>query len=181
MRHEQLSINEATITDLTVDSVATTSAMTAATVTASTSVTTPDITVTDTATIDNVIAEDTLIRITDKGAPAAGATGTLTAAMLIGGVIDGDSEAAGGATWTTDTAANIIAAIPDAKVGSTFQTVVMNNNTGASAEVITLAGGTDVTMRGVTLTLTEGTNETALLIFRMTGAAAMDCYVITNA
>ena len=172
MRHEQLSINEATITDLTVDSVATSSTMTAATVTAT------DITVTDTATIDNVVVEDVLVTITTNADPGTGAK-TLTAAMLLGGLVDEDPE--GAATWTTDTAVNIIAAIPDAKVGSTFQVIVKNDGTNTDAEVVTLAGGTDVTMHGVTLTLTEGTNETALLFFRVSGTDTVDCYVITNA
>lgn len=130
------------------------------------------------ATINNLIVEDTLIKITDKAEPGTGAK-TLTAAMLLGGLIDEDPE--GAATWTTSTAALLYAAIPDAKVGSTFQTIVKNSATAGSTEAITLAGGTGVTLHGVTLTITEGTNETALLFFRITSATTADCYILTNA
>jgi len=130
------------------------------------------------ATVNDLIVEDNLIKITDKAEPGTGAK-TLTAAMLLGGLVDEDPE--GAATWTTSTAALLYAAIPDVKVGSTFQTIIKNSATAASAEAVTLAGGTGVTMHGVALTLTEGTNETALLFFRITSATTADCYVLTNA
>lgn len=114
---------------------------------------------------------------TGKGEPGAGAQ-TLTAAMLIGGVIQEDPE--GNATWTTDTAANIIAAIPNATTGHTFHVVLNSLATAASGEVVTIAGGVGVTMAGETLTLTEGVNTTAILIFRVTGAATVRCFMITG-
>jgi len=131
-------------------------------------------------TVNDIVVEDNIIVITDKAEPGTGAK-TLTAAMLLGGLVDEDPG--GAATWTTDTATNIVAAIPNAKIGSTFQTIIKNSATAGSTEAVTLAGGVGVTTHGVALTVTEGTNETALLIFRVTGVGtpAVDCYVLTNA
>ncbi len=122
-----------------------------------------------------------------KGEPTSGNI-TLTAAMLIGGLIDEDPEGAA-VNWTTDTAANIVAAVTaymamPAEVGYTFRTILMNDATAASGEVVTILAGTNVTLHGSTVTLTEGTNETAVLFFRLTnvtGASeAVDCYILTG-
>lgn len=128
-------------------------------------------------------SRDKGIRIggTTKGEPGSG-NQTLTAAMLLGGLIDEDPE--GAANWTTDTAANIVAAIDGAYIGQTFECILMNDATAASAEVVTIVAGAGVTLHGSTVTLTEGTNETAKLVFRLTNVTAaseaVDCYILTG-
>jgi hypothetical protein len=81
----------------------------------------------------------------------AGSTGvaiTLLAANLAGAnnvSTDVTSTAAGGITATTDTAANIIAAMPNAFVGATYKLRIYNGN---ATQTMTVAGGTGVTISG---------------------------------
>ena len=80
------------------------------------------------------------------GLAAPTATATLSAANSYNTIISGVPTAA--ATYTTATAAAIVAAIGgDCAVGTTFMVVVLNASAGANA--ITIAGGTDVTVSGV--------------------------------
>lgn len=72
----------------------------------------------------------------------AGTTATLTAAQMLGGLILHDPT--GAATDTTDTAANIINAMPGAAVGQSFQFDLVNIADGN--ETITVAAGTGVTL-----------------------------------
>jgi hypothetical protein len=122
-----------------------------------------------------------IINRTTNGNPGSG-NRVLTAAMLIGGLIDEDPE--GAANWTLDTAANIVSAIAVPVVGATFKVILMNDATAASGEVVTILQGSGVTLHGSTVTLTEGTNETAVLFFRLTniggGTEAVDCYIMTG-
>lgn len=117
-----------------------------------------------------------------NGAPGSGAQ-VLTGTVLKRGLVDEDPE--GNATWTTDTAENIVAAIDSPYPGLSFRCLLHNDATAASGEIVTVAGGTGVTMHGTTLTMTEGTNVTMELIFVLTNVTAaseaVDCYVITNA
>ena len=68
---------------------------------------------------------------------------TLTAAQIVNAIaqISGSTVAN---TATTDTATNIVAAIPNAQIGQTFEIIVQNGNT--SSGTITLSGGTGVTV-----------------------------------
>jgi len=116
---------------------------------------------------------------TNKEEPGTG-NQTITATMIVNsGLIDDDPE--GNANWTTDTAANIVAAISEPVVGMTFHVCFHNDATAASAEVVTIVAGAGVTLHGTT-TLTEGTNETAILVFRLTNVTAaseaVDVYII---
>jgi len=80
------------------------------------------------------------------GLAAPTATATLSAANSYNTIIRGVPTAA--ATYTTATAAAIVAAIgSDCAVGTTFMLVVLNASAGANT--ITVAGGTDVTVSGV--------------------------------
>jgi|SRR5579859_2674113 len=81
---------------------------------------------------------------------------TMTAAQLIGGVIS--SANAGAVTFTTDTAANLDAALNNPAVGDTFTCVLLNLGT----NTITLAGGSSVTLQGNTAV---ATGKNALLVF----------------
>ena len=112
-----------------------------------------------------------LFNITTLGAGAQ----TLTAAQIIGGFIIGTPTAA--ATYTTDTALNIVRAIQGAQVGSGIF-FTLRNNAGA-ADTITLAAGTGVTLNsGDGTTVAEHDQRTYLLIvtalpdFEGNGAAA---------
>lgn len=97
------------------------------------------------------------ITITTLGAGAQ----TLSAAEILGGFIIGVPTAA--ATYTTDTAGNIVNAIEGAQVGSAIQFVVRNK--ASAADTITLAGGTGVTINtGDTATIAESNQKTFLAV-----------------
>ena len=104
----------------------------------------------------------------------AGTNQTLTAAQLLGGIIE--HAPTGAATDTTDTATNLDAAYA-AATKDTFVTTLINTSAGANA--ITLAGGSGVTLKGSATTV--GQNKTATLTFRRTGAGAWTCYVTISA
>lgn len=101
---------------------------------------------------------------------------TLTAAQLIDGIVE-HTVITGAGTDTTDTGANLDAAIPNAAVGTTFKCLLVN--TSASAYAITLAGGTGVTLKGSATTV--GQAKAATLTFRRTAAATWTCYVEVSA
>lgn len=111
---------------------------------------------------------------------------TITSGTLLYGILDEDPE--GNATWTLPTAALLVnqaSLLKGVKVGDTFQVVVHNRASAASGEVVTLAAGAGGTLFGTTLTLTEGTNTTGILMVRLTnvtsGSEAYEAYLITNA
>ena len=68
---------------------------------------------------------------------------TLTAAQMVNGIVtlSGQTTAQ---TVTTDTATAIVAAIPNAQIGQTFEVVIQNGHT--SSGTATLSGGTGVTI-----------------------------------
>lgn len=75
------------------------------------------------------------------------AAGTITAAGIAGGITSRTGSQSGTPfTDTTDTAANIIAAIPNARIGSAYE-YVYQNTTNATA---TVTGGSGVTVSGIT-------------------------------
>jgi len=69
---------------------------------------------------------------------------TITTAMILGGLYS-RSGTNTSRTDTTDTAANILAAMPDMNIGDTYMFMVANL-TGTNA--VTIAGGTGVTASG---------------------------------
>lgn len=82
---------------------------------------------------------------------------TLTAAHLVdNGLLLCDPNGAS-RSYTTPTATLILASIRNAKVGTSFQLIIVN--TADAAEVITLLAGTGVT---VSLDATVGQNETGV-------------------
>lgn len=102
---------------------------------------------------------------------------TLTVAQIRGGAIVSDPE--GSATWTTPSAQELLDA--GLAVGDTLQCVIYNNATAASAEVVTIAGGTGVTVLADVATLTEGTNNSCLAVFVVTAggsSAAANCILV---
>ena len=72
---------------------------------------------------------------------------TLTAAQVAGGIISCNKGSDAGLTVTTPTGTLLDAGFPSAKVGSTFELTITNNNSGASSTV-TFSGGTGVTVVG---------------------------------
>ncbi len=97
------------------------------------------------------------------------AAATYTGPSLVGSIIRRFSP---GAAFTdcTDTATNIIAAIPGAKVNQSFLTLIANLGSGLQ----TIAAGTGVTIAG---TATIGSAQARLFLGQVTGSAAVS---ITN-
>ncbi len=94
------------------------------------------------------------------------ATATLSAANSYNVIIRGVPTAA--ATYTTATAAEIVASIgSDCAVGTTFMVVVLNASAGANT--ITVAGGTDVTVSGVA---TVAQNASKVFLGRVSNVTA---------
>jgi hypothetical protein len=101
----------------------------------------------------------------------------LTPALLAAALINGIVTFSGGTTAapTLDTAANIIAAIPNAQVGSSFDLIVQNLNSGAATFT---AGPTNgVTVTG-TLTLATGTSQMFKGIVTNVLAPAVTLYAV---
>ena len=74
---------------------------------------------------------------------------TLTAAQALGGIISCNKGSDAALTVTSPTGAQLDAGLPSAKIGSTFElTVTNNNNTGASSTVTFAAGASGVTLVG---------------------------------
>lgn len=104
--------------------------------------------------------------ITDVGAA------TYTAAQMSGGLILRDPNGAG-RTDVTPTAAQLIAGFGlenDDEVASCYLV-----NTADAAEAITLSGGTGVTIANAGQTIAQ--SESAVLLIRRTGAAAVSVYI----
>jgi hypothetical protein len=80
------------------------------------------------------------------------------------------------ATYTTDTAANIISAIGgDCAVGTSFRVVVLN--AAATAITITFAGGTGVTVSGVATVVQNASKEFIGYVTNVTaGSQAITLY-----
>lgn len=84
-----------------------------------------------------------------RGMPAVATatdTATLTLAQMLNGVIHGTPTAA--ANYTTQTGAQLDAALPDFAVGDAFEFSVVNLATANVAFDITMVGGTGVTVVG---------------------------------
>lgn len=93
--------------------------------------------------------------------------GTLTAAALVGGVITRTGPT-GAYTDTTDTAANIVAALPNANVGQSWEVTIKNT----VPYTATLAAAAGVTLSGQTL-LPPNSVGRFLLTYSAAGAVTM--------
>jgi len=100
--------------------------------------------------------------------PAKAAAATLTMAELTSGIIACTSS--GNYSLTTMTGTEIDAALTAAKVGSTFELAI---NHASATNVITLAGGTGVTVVGLA-TVTGITSGS--FVFRKTGVGTWSAY-----
>lgn len=129
----------------------------------------------DGAMIPNSALVPAIQALANFGAPAFGnwsqtlvpvvAATTIQAAQLVGGIIRRFSPAAN-YTDSTDTATNIVNAIPGATPLQTFPLLIANLGSG----IMTLAGGTGVTIAG---TATIASNATRLFLGQVTGSAAV--------
>jgi hypothetical protein len=100
-------------------------------------------------------------------------TATLTTTQLLGGILLG-SPGSSAASYTTPTGTAIDDALGNAKVGSTFDLSILNVD-GSGSGVITLVGGTGVTITGLaTVAATAGTAQ--VWRFRRTGTATYVAY-----
>lgn len=107
----------------------------------------------------------------------ATSTATLTTTQLLGGILLG-SPGSSAATYTTPTGTEIDAVLVNAKTGSTFDLSIQNVN-GSGSGIITLAGGTGVTISGLaTVVATAGTAN--IWRFRKTGTATYTAYRIAG-
>jgi hypothetical protein len=109
----------------------------------------------------------------------ATATATLTAAQITGNLLVGNPSTTA-ATYTLPTATAIDAVITNAKIGSTFNLIVIN--LGTSTGLITMAVGTGITAVGnLVVAITgsaAGVGGAAQFMFRKTGDAAYTLYRI---
>ena len=93
---------------------------------------------------------------------------TYTAAQMWGGFIARDPAGASRSD-VTDTAANLVAAVQDAEVGSSFEFFI--DNTADAEEVITVTAGTGVTLSG-TMTIGRDDGRNFLAVFtNVTGSS----------
>ena len=99
-------------------------------------------------------------------------TATITAAQLLTRVLDGTPTAA--AAYTLPTAALLVAAMPNARVGSAFAFLV--NNKSAGAFTITMAAGSGGTADG---TLTVAQNAIRMFVVIVTNVtSASEAYFV---
>lgn len=109
-------------------------------------------------------------------AAATNTTGfTATAAQLTSGmatpcdcILALTGVLGGAANITTDTAANIVAAIPNVAVGQTYRLRIFNNSTGAYAW--TVVAGASVTLTG-TMTIAQNTGRDFIVSITAVGAS----------
>lgn len=94
------------------------------------------------ATLRDLIASTD--RTTRAEVALADAAATLTAAQIVNSGIFTITPTLG-RTLTTDTATAIVAALPQYQVGTPFEFTIVN----LAAQIVTLAGGTGVTLAGV--------------------------------
>lgn len=99
--------------------------------------------------------------------PASSAAATYNGNNLTGGIIRRLSVGGTVINDCTDTATNIIAAIPGAKVNQTFPLILANLN---SSTGVTLQGGTGVTMAGTNVV---GGLQARLFLGQVTGSGAV--------
>ena len=86
--------------------------------------------------VANASNQKTVTSVTSSGP-------TLTAAQMVNNIVTLSGQTAA-QTVTTDTATNIVAAIPNAQIGQTFEVIIQNGHT--SSGTATLSGGTGVTI-----------------------------------
>jgi len=105
----------------------------------------------------------------------ATSTATLTAAQVTGGILVG-SPSTTAASYTFPTGTQIDAVLTNAKIGSTFDLVIVN--LGTSTGVITALASTGVTIVGQATFPTAAAGSSGQFRFRRTAAATWVAYRI---
>jgi hypothetical protein len=94
--------------------------------------------------------------------------GTLTAASLMGGVvIRAGAQSATAFSDATDTAVNIVAAIPNAQAGQSVRCIIKNNTDGA----MTITAGSGVTLSGQNIIPANSWCEFAIVLTSLSAVA----------
>jgi len=110
---------------------------------------------------------------------------TITAAQLTGGYFVDSATQTAAFTFTTDTAANILTALPNAAVGTSFRFRFINNDQSATGYNATMAAGTGVTISPIlpNPTINKGQWNDFLFIFTNVtpGSAAVTVYEVGGA
>lgn len=101
---------------------------------------------------------------------ATDANATITAAQMLGGLYDRKGTFTAGRTDTFDSAANLVAAISNAKVNDIIEVVVANHN--AAVQNLVLAGGTGGTHLGAAGDLTLAQNAFSTWKFILTNVGS---------
>ena len=113
------------------------------------------------------------VTLGDQGTVAtATATATLTVAQITAGILSANPSTSA-ASYTLPTGTLIDATLTNAKVGSTFDLIIVNLGTGSGD--ITIVTGTGITLVG-SVTVTDGTS--AQVRFVRTGDATYTMYRI---
>jgi hypothetical protein len=113
------------------------------------------------------------VTLGDQGTVAtATVTATLTVAQITAGILSANTSTTA-ASLTLPTGALIDATLTNAKVGSTFDLVILNLGTGSGA--ITLVAGTGITLAG---SATVAVSTSAQIRLVRTGDAAWTSYRI---
>lgn len=99
---------------------------------------------------------------------------TLTAAQVAGGIISCNKGSDAGLTVTTPTGTLLDTGFPSAKIGSTFEVTITNNNNSGASSTVTFTGGTGVTVVG---TPTVARYGGATYRFVKTGTATYSAYL----
>lgn len=95
-----------------------------------------------------------------------------TAAQILGGLILRDPNG-GARSDTLPVAADIVAAIPNCKVGTAFEFTI--RNTADAAETITVSTATGLTLSG-TMTIAQNNSKRFLAVVTNVGTAAVTVY-----
>ena len=100
---------------------------------------------------------------------------TLSVAQIVAGIVTHESTTGGG-NVTTDTAANIIAGSSGVGALKADGECIICYYVNTGDQILTLVDGGDVTLANAGQTIAE--HESAILLFRRTGAAAVTLYII---
>jgi hypothetical protein len=104
---------------------------------------------------------------------------TVTAAQLASGyLVDGATQTAD-FTFTTDTAANILAAMPNASVGTSFKFRLINNDQSTGGRYASLAAGNGVTLSTIAPNRTIPKGGFADYLFTFTSVGSSPAVTVT--
>lgn len=104
-----------------------------------------------------------------------GAGATLTAAQLISGILLVGASQTSAQTFTLPSASGLDTAVPNARVGSTFELVVINTGLTSGTAALSMGSGTGFTDGG-NATVAVAITSSARFLFRKTADATWTVY-----